>query len=51
MTTCWCMSDAKFDPEEWVGRFAKLQLPTSSHRMLPMLPHAKFAKCAKENIW
>jgi len=27
MMTCWCMSDAKFDPEEWVGRFAKLQLP------------------------
>jgi hypothetical protein len=21
------MSDTKFDPEEWVGRFAKLQLP------------------------
>ena len=27
MTTCWCMSDTKFDPEKWVGRFAKLQLP------------------------
>ena len=27
MMTCWCMSDTKFDPEEWVGRFAKLQLP------------------------
>ena len=26
MTTCWCMSDTKFDPEEWVGRLAKLQL-------------------------
>ena len=27
MMTCWCMSDTKFEPEEWVGRFAKLQLP------------------------
>lgn len=27
MMTCWCMSDAKFDPGKWVGRFAKLQLP------------------------
>ena len=27
MMICWCMSDTKFDPEEWVGRFAKLQLP------------------------
>ena len=27
MMTCWCMSDATFNPEEWVGRFAKLQLP------------------------
>ena len=27
MMTCWCMSDTKFDPEEWIGRFAKLQLP------------------------
>ena len=27
MMTCWCMSDAKFKPEEWVSRFAKLQLP------------------------
>ncbi|MBQ3290736.1 MAG: TetR/AcrR family transcriptional regulator [Kiritimatiellae bacterium] len=27
MMTCWCMSDEKFVPEEWVGRFAKLQLP------------------------
>ncbi len=29
MMTCWCMSDTKFDPEEWVGRFAKLQLPAT----------------------
>ena len=28
MMTCWCMSDEKFVPEEWVGRFAKLQLPS-----------------------
>ena len=27
MMTCWCMSDTKFDPGKWVGRFAKLQLP------------------------
>ena len=27
MMTCWCMSDEKFVPEEWVGRFANLQLP------------------------
>jgi hypothetical protein len=26
MMTCWCVSDTKFDPGEWVGRFAKLQL-------------------------
>ena len=26
MMTCWCMSDEKFVPEEWVGRFAELQL-------------------------
>ena len=28
MMTCWCMSDTKFDPGKWVGRFAKLQLPS-----------------------
>ena len=27
MMTCWCMSDERFIPEEWVDRFAKLQLP------------------------
>ena len=26
MMTCWCMSDAKFRPGEWVGRFTKIQL-------------------------
>ena len=28
MMTCWCMSDEKFIPDEWVGRFAKVQLPS-----------------------
>ena len=27
MMACWCMSDTKFDPGKWIGRFAKLQLP------------------------
>ena len=27
MMTCWCMSDEKFIPDEWVDRFAKVQLP------------------------
>ena len=27
MTISWSMSDEKFIPEEWVGRFAKIQLP------------------------
>ena len=27
MMTCWCMSDGTFVPEEWTGRFARLQLP------------------------
>ena len=27
MMTCWCMSDADFNPGDWVERFCKLQLP------------------------
>ena len=34
MMTCWCMSDAKFDPGKWVVRFAKLQLP---HLLAPYI--------------
>ena len=28
MMTCWCMSDEKFIPGDWVDRFAKVQLPS-----------------------
>lgn len=26
MMTCWCMSDGKFEPLEWVDNFSKIQL-------------------------
>lgn len=28
MMTCWCMSDGKFEPLEWTGRFCEVQLCT-----------------------
>ena len=39
MMTCWCMSDERFVPAEWVERFAKMQLPSL---LAPyMMTHAK----------
>lgn len=26
MMTCWCMSDGKFEPLDWTGKFCKIQL-------------------------